>query len=243
MVRYQSAKHPSLGETPWALARPPRLGVLAFMPTYASSLRDERVNSSDGLVLWQTGARIAWNTSGALVARRLDGRRSFRIASGADAEPRFPSPGCWRLTLRSGTRSASVVARVISRPLSLGCGATRLESGSAFARPRSSGIEGGWPWQLSGPASLTTHGHDGDHNMKVPWWVDRNWGGVLELTGIRLDAQGSFMQQFTLAGGVSGDRAVFPSIVDVPAAGCWLLRLRTGRLAGVLVVRAVDAGG
>jgi len=79
--------------------------------------------------------------------------------------------------------------------------------------------------------------------MKVPWWVDRNWGGVLELTGIRLDAQGSFMQQFTLAGGVPGDRAVFPSIVDVPAAGCWLLRLRTGRLAGVLVVRAVDAGG
>jgi hypothetical protein len=243
MVRYQPAKHPSLGETPWVLARPQRLGVLGFMPTYVSSLRDERVNSSDGLVLWQTGARIVWNRPGTLVARRLDGRQSFRITSGADVAPKFPSPGCWRLTVRSGMGSASVVARVISRPLSLGCGATRLESGIAFARPRSSGIEGGWPWQLSGPASLTTHGHDGDRNMKVPWWVDRNWAGSLELTGIRLDAQGSFKQQFTVAGGVPGDRAVFPSIVDVPAPGCWLFRLRTGRLAGVLVVRAVDAPG
>jgi hypothetical protein len=243
MVRYQPVKHPSLGETPWVLARPQRLGVLAFVPTYASSLRDERVNSSDGLVLWQTGARIVWNRRGTLVARRLDSRQSFRVAAGARMEPRFPSLGCWRLTLRSTSGTASVVARVIARPASPGCGATLLESGRALARPRVSGIEGGWPWQSSGPASLTTHGHDGDRNMKVPWRVDRNWGGSLELTGTRLDAEGGFEQQFPIAGGVPEDRAVFPSIVDVPAAGCWLLRLRTGRLAGVLVVRAVDAPG
>lgn len=243
IVRYQSVERPGLGELPWILARPQRLGVVGFIPTYASSLRDQRVNSSDGLVFWQTGARIVWNAPGSLLARQLDGRRSFRIASGANAELRFPSPGCWRLTLRGAAGSASVVARVITRPSSPGCGATRLESGSAFARPRTSGIEGGWPWQSSGPASLTTHGHDGDRHMKVPWWVDRNWSGSLGLTGIRLDADGRFEQQFTLAGGVSGDRAVFPSIVDIPAAGCWMLRLRTGRLAGVLVVRAVDARG
>jgi hypothetical protein len=243
MVRYQSVKHTSLGETPWVLARPQRLGVLGFVPTYVSSLRDERVNSSDGLVLWQTGARIVWNRPGILVARRLGRRQSFQVATGAEAEPRFPSPGSWRLSLRSGSGTASVVARVIAQPSSSGCGATRLESGHAFARPRVSGIEGGWPWQSSGPASLATHGHNGDRNMKVPWWVDRNWSGSLELTGMRLDAEGSFEQQFTIAGGVSGDRAVFPSIVDVPAPGCWLLRLRTGRLAGVLVVRAIDAPG
>ena len=243
MVRYQPTKHSSLGETPWVQARPQRFGVLGFLPTYVNSLRDERVNSSDGLVLWQTGSRIVWNKPGTLVGRRLNRRQTFQIATGAEAEPTFPSLGCWRLVLRSGSGTASVVARVIARPSSPGCGATRLESGSAFARPRASGIEGGWPWQLSGPASLTTHGHDGDHNMKVPWWVDRNWGGALELAGIRLDAQGSFKQQFTIAGGVPGDRAVFPSIVDVPAPGCWLFRLRTGRLAGVLVVRAVDAPG
>jgi hypothetical protein len=36
---------------------------------------------------------------------------------------------------------------------------------------------------------------------------------------------------------------VYPSIVDIPTAGCWMLRLRTGKLAGVLVVRAMDAHG
>jgi hypothetical protein len=243
MVRYQSVKHPSLGETPWVVARPQRLGVLGFVPTYVSSLRDERVNSSDGLVLSQTGARLVWNRPGTLVARRLDRRQSFQVAAGPEAEPRFPSLGCWRLTLHTTTGTASVVARVIARAASPGCGATLLESGRALARPRVSGIEGGWPWQSSGPASLTTHGHDGERNMKVPWRVDRNWGASLELTGRRLDGEGSFEQQFTIAGGISEDRAVFPSTVDVPAAGCWLLRLRTGRLAGVLVVRAVDAPG
>jgi hypothetical protein len=76
--------------------------------------------------------------------------------------------------------------------------------------------------------------------MKVPWWVRRNWGGSLELVGTRLDAEGSFRQEFPMA---LSPKGVFPSIVDVPAPGCWLFQLRTGRLAGVLVVRAVDAPG
>jgi hypothetical protein len=41
-------------------------------------------------------------------------------------------------------------------------------------------------------------------------------------------------QEFVYAPGL------YPSIVDVPAAGCWLLRLRTGRLSGAIVVRAID---
>ncbi len=76
-------------------------------------------------------------------------------------------------------------------------------------------------------------------NMKVPWWVD-NGAGNLELVGTRLDAAGRFSQVFPMAWSPPG---VYPSIVDIPAAGCWLLRLRTGKLAGVLVVRAIDARG
>ena len=53
-------------------------------------------------------------------------------------------------------------------------------------------------------------------------------------------AAGAFRQLFQIAGSPDG---VYPSIVDVPAAGCWLLRLRTAQLAGVLVVRAVNAHG
>jgi hypothetical protein len=38
-------------------------------------------------------------------------------------------------------------------------------------------------------------------------------------------------------------KGIYPSTVDIPAAGCWLLHLRTGALAGVIVVRAVDTRG
>jgi hypothetical protein len=76
--------------------------------------------------------------------------------------------------------------------------------------------------------------------MKVLWQVRRNWGTSLELLGTRLDAEGSFRQEFPMA---YSPESYFPSTVDVPAAGCWSFTLRTGSLAGVLVVRAVDAPG
>jgi hypothetical protein len=180
-----------------------------------------------------------------LRARRLDGPGSFAVPLQGDgaSQLQFPTAGCWRLTLWNisgfGHKVASVVARVVEVPKKLGCGATVLENGWAKARPRSSGIKGGWPWITAGPAQLTTHGHDGDKNMKVPWWINRG-GPSLELVGMRLDAVGSFRQTFTEA---LSPKGVYPSIVDIPAAGCWLLRLRTGRLAGVLVVRAVNARG
>jgi hypothetical protein len=75
--------------------------------------------------------------------------------------------------------------------------------------------------------------------MKVPWWIDRG-GPSLELAGTRLDARGSFRQEFPEA---LSPKGVYPSNVDIPAAGCWLLRLRTGRLAGVIVVRAYNGRG
>jgi hypothetical protein len=173
---------------------------------------------------------------GSLVARRLDGRGTVR--SPLDRDLRFPSAGCWRLTVRSPRGIAAVVARVVPEPESLACDATELESGSALVRPRSAGIRGGWPWQNAGPATLATHGHDGDRNMKVLWRVRRNGGPLLQLAGTRLDAEGSFQQEF-----VRALPETYPSTVVIPAAGCWLLRLRTARLAGVLVVRAYDARG
>lgn len=245
-LRYQAAKHPTLHDVPWVLARPARRGVLVFVVSYPQALRDGRVNRSDGLVLWKTGARIVWvGTSSAttLVGHRLDGAGSFRLPlvrsrDGLVSEPRFPSSGCWRLRLGDAT----VVARVVPTPATVRCDATPLRNEGAFARPLSSGIRGGWgPWRTpEGGALLYTHGHGAGLNMKVPWWVEGSSGRSLELSGTRLDAKGSFTQEFPMASSPAG---VFPSIVDVPAAGCWLLRLRTGRLAGVLIVRAVDDGG
>lgn len=246
-VHWQPAKHPTYHDTPWVLAQPQAPALIGFLVDREKSMRDLRVNSADGLVLWRDGSRIVWNTSGALVARRLDGRGSFRVqlepdSYGSASTLRFPSAGCWRLTVRRDSTPASVVARVIDAPKKLGCGATRQEDRYVYARPRSSGIRGGWGgWATpQGGALLFTHGHAGGMNMKVPWWVRRNGGPSLELAGTRLDGQGSFRQEFPAA---TSPPDVYPSTVDVPAPGCWLFRLRTGRLAGSAVVRAVDYHG
>jgi hypothetical protein len=243
-VRYQAAKHPTLRDMPWVVARPSTRGVLGFVVSYPQTLRDGRVNRSDGLVLWTTGARIVWAGSFSattLVGRRLDGAGSFRLPlvrseDGLVSEPRFPSPGCWRLWVGAAT----VVVRVVSPPATLGCAATPLKTEGALPRPLSSRIRGGWgPWRTpAGGALLYTHGHGAGWNMKVLWRAGSGRGSSLTLAGTRLDADGSFTQEFPMV-----FDGVFPSTVDVPAAGCWLLRLRTGRLAGVLVVRAVDDGG
>jgi hypothetical protein len=94
---------------------------------------------------------------------------------------------------------------------------------------------------------MYTHGSGPDGiDAKVLWWARRNFGGSLRLTGIRLDAPGRFHQTFQQAGTSStpvGYRAPFPSTVVVPHAGCWLFRLRTGTVAGVVVVQAVDRPG
>jgi hypothetical protein len=76
--------------------------------------------------------------------------------------------------------------------------------------------------------------------MKVLWRTRRGGGSTLSLAGKRLDAEGSFTEELPTPPGMD---EVYPSNVDVPAAGCWLLRLNTARLAGVLVVQAVDDHG
>jgi hypothetical protein len=245
-VRYAPAKHPTLGEQPWVLARPQTAAVLGFLPGYTRTLRDRRVNDADGLVLWRSGERIVWvlpSGKATLVARRIDGRGSTRIpltktSDGLVSTPRFPSAGCWRLSLGG----ASVIARVVDRPAHLGCDATPAGDGLTLARPRSSGLAGGFSWRTDdGRLMLYTHGvSPSGMNMKVPWW-SRNGHGLLQLTGIRLDARGRFAQEFSEAGTsqfAPGYHAVFPSIVDIPAAGCWLLRLRLETYAGVFVVQA-----
>jgi hypothetical protein len=245
IVHYQAAKHRTLHDVPWVLGRPTARGVLGFVVSYPETLGDGRVNGSDGIVLWRTGGRIVWagvSSGQTLAGRRLDGRGSFRLRLGPSpdgpvSDLRFPSAGCWRLRVGAAT----LVVRVVPRPVKLGCDATLLRTRGAFARPLSSRILGGWgPWRTAaGGALLYTHGHGAGWNMKVLWRVERGGGSLLTLAGARLDADGSFAQEFPMTN-VEG---VFPSTVDVPAAGCWLFRLRTGRLAGVLVVQAVDDRG
>jgi hypothetical protein len=81
---------------------------------------------------------------------------------------------------------------------------------------------------------LYTHGHTLSGATKVLWVVRRNYGATLTLRGTRLDGSGTFTQRFAHRGGQ------FPSIVDIPEAGCWRLSLHSGKVRATFVVQAVD---
>src|SRR4051794_9556306 len=184
VVRYQPAKDPTFGELPWVLARPQRPGIAVFLRSYEQSLRDGRVNGSDGLVLWQHGERVAWNARGAVVARRLDGPGRFTVR-GPFVRLAFPSAGCWSLTLRG----ARIVARVVPNPAARGCAATPAPAPSLVpVRPGAGGIAAGGSGRTDrGGLLMYPHGLPRDGYTRVLWWARRNYGGSLALTGIRLD--------------------------------------------------------
>jgi hypothetical protein len=74
---------------------------------------------------------------------------------------------------------------------------------------------------------------------KILWIVRPMLSSQLVISGRQLDGSGGFEQQFRSASAAEG--TVFPSIVDVPSAGCWLLTVRNGRVAGRFAVVAIDA--
>ena len=70
---------------------------------------------------------------------------------------------------------------------------------------------------------------------KVLWWPRRRGGrAALTIRGRSLDGGGTFVQKFSAAS--SG----YPSIVDIPSAGCWRIDVTTGTLHGTVVARAVS---
>ena len=88
---------------------------------------------------------------------------------------------------------------------------------------------------------LYTHGRTPDGATKI-LWVVRKAGTALRLNGTRLDAPGSFSQRFVASGRARERSGIqFPSIVDVPAAGCWRMTLRSGRARASFVFAALDA--
>jgi hypothetical protein len=78
---------------------------------------------------------------------------------------------------------------------------------------------------------------------KFLWWSPRP-GGALTIAGWRLDGVGTFRQSFTGAVGVTPpvEGIVFPSIVEIPTAGCWAVRVSTGGRTGLAVFNAVVTG-
>lgn len=74
-------------------------------------------------------------------------------------------------------------------------------------------------------------------NPKVLWVPLGRSGGSVLIHGVRLDGSGSVTVRYPAA--IGGGQ--FPSYVRVPAAGCWRVSLRSGRLRGSLTFLATDA--
>jgi hypothetical protein len=71
---------------------------------------------------------------------------------------------------------------------------------------------------------------------KVLWRIPVGRGErELVIRGTSLDGGGTFEQRSLRAGGGAG----YPSIVDLPSAGCWRLDVRTGGVKARFVVKAV----
>jgi len=112
------------------------------------------------------------------------------------------------------------------------------------ATPTSSGIVGhlfyyaGSTWAAAKSPDLRIYAGGSDrngHNMKVLWRPRvRGAANSLRIVGAQLDGSASFVERWPAIGG-----GLFPSTVNVPVAGCWLLTLETGKLTATVTVTAL----
>jgi hypothetical protein len=238
---------------PWIAAGPGRRRIVGHLYAYSGMLGDARVRTSPGFVLYVgRPAKIGWlprwwGDWGRYLTfdgQRLDGPGTFRQRFRRAVSPQFyptgltiPTAGCWRLTLRSGVRRETVVVRAIEPPAERPCDLSRVDPDGIRATPAASGLVAGWRWQTEdGGALMYTGGKTPDGgNTKVLWRAERAHESFVEIFGRRLDRAGSFDQRLQEV----FPRGFFPSHLVVPDAGCWLLTVRSGRMGGVIVFRAV----
>jgi hypothetical protein len=130
------------------------------------------------------------------------------------------------------------------------CPATPLEQGPSSVGPM--------PWVMAQPRRARLTGHVFYHlapedaagvltiyagglapgGVTKILWVAKRHGSILRLRGVRLDAAGTFVQSFRKVRG-----PYFPSVPDVPAAGCWRFALRTGKTRASVVAQVLAAPG
>jgi hypothetical protein len=249
--------------TPWVAAGRAFAGHVFY---YSEILGDGRVNQSDGLVayagvpgkvLWVPRNRRRAGATLVITARRLDGdgalTRRVRAVAGRQfpSQLTLPAAGCWRVTLRSGRLGSSVVVQVVAGPAEPRCEATPVfredPPHPRFGRitwmqatPRSVGVAAiRFVSVLPGAdRAIIYAGGQAPEGWatKFLWWAPHPTG-TLVLTGRRVGGTGRFVQKFGSA--ASDDAIVFPSIVEIPTAGCWAVTVSMGQAAGLVVFQAV----
>jgi hypothetical protein len=240
----------------------------AYLFFYPPELADGRVNRASGTVIYTDGGTSAFSTKilwvaqrprarGAVVAgQQLDGSGRFTqhlSRAGAGEFPsiiRLPAAGCWKVTVRSGRSRASIVVQAIDAPEAFSCDSTPvIRSGETpwlRATPRSTGITGTIFYPLPRDASGATIYPNGQAPSgavtKILWRVpDRTAASVLRVRAQRLDVGAAVPPQEFPSANDSSPGAAFPSVIDVSTTGCWLLTVRSGRAAGVVVVNSIPS--
>jgi hypothetical protein len=281
----------ALPDLPWISGGRGANRVVGFLFYYGSSvLGDSRFNRSAGVTIPVGGtipagdtspaasAKILWFARGKasrrllILGRRLDGPGTFRHTEEAASSPsgsfpsiiELPSAGCWRLTLKTGRVTATVVVHAVELPARPVCEPTPVshDPNPRLGAPR---------WLALTPTSAGLYAigsvstdpdvteasiypgsfYPGGKGTKIMWVPTRTEriGTVLVIAGTRLDAPANepriFRQQHRVAHGQTPPLVgpVFPSIVNVPSPGCWVLTARTGQTAGIAVFRAFTPGG
>jgi hypothetical protein len=210
-------------------------------------------------ILWTVSARGA-GASLELRGRRLDGPGAFTRRFSNAGPRQFPSivevpqSGCWRLEIRTGKVRAAFVVKAIDPPAETRCEPTPVFRNVPHPRfgyvtwmpasPRSSGLAA-VVFVSTLPGAETAVVYAGGRapegwNTKFLWWSPKP-GSSLRLVGTRLDLPGSFEQVAHTAYGITPPVTgpVFPSIVDIPTAGCWAVKVASGTRAGLVVFQAV----
>jgi hypothetical protein len=197
-----------------------------------------------------------------VTGRRLDGNGRFTQHLSRAGKGQFPSiihvpaAGCWKLNVRSGRSHASIVVRAIEPPGAFSCDSTPVLRHSPSpiggnipwlrATPRSTGITGTIFYRLPADATGATiypnRQAPDNATTKILWKApDKTAGPVLSVRAQRLDAAAAMPLQKFRSAGDSFPGASFPSVIDVSSTGCWLLTLRSGKAAGVVVVNSVPS--
>jgi hypothetical protein len=258
----------ALAAVPWFAASGGGRAVVGFASYYQSTslLADARANGSQGLValsgvaapvtwLLRRPVPVLWLTAGQLDSSGQVGLRATRVPGSARRQFRsalsLPA-GCWRLSLRAGALRASFVVLSLAPAAHADCGATPLHTDAV------PGLPSDRPWTQATSANGRIYGSlfydspSSDQTLaiysggktpqggvtKILWTPSRSLS-ILTVAGRRLDGAGRFQQ--TLDAASSAGTRDFPSVIDVPGEGCWLLRLTSDDLAGVVVLRAVPS--
>ena len=264
------ASDAGLRQLPWIAAGRNGSRVVGYLFYYLSIFGDARVNGSDGLTIYAGGSgpggvamKILWAPRRTRATLRISGRRLDGPGSLVQTLPqasgrmfpsiiRIPQVGCWRLTIGTGKRRATVTVAAVAPPVAQPCDPTPVYRTTPHPRfgdvtwmpatPRSSRIAAVvFVGTVPGADSAVVYsGGPTGHGDKYMWWAPHP-AETMTIGASRLDGVGSFRvvahQAYGQTPPVQGP--VFPSTIDVPAPGCWLLTLRTGTYGAAVVFKAL----